>query len=296
MLVSADEKSQLQALSRRHQSLPAADGRIARVEFEYRRGGTLAYLGAYDVHRAQLMGAVAPTTSIVPFHDLLSRVMTTEPYASARRVFWIVDNGSSHVGQRSIDRMTQAWPTATLVHLPVHASWLNQIEIVFSIIQRKVIKPADFADRDALAERLLRSKTATTTRPARSPGPSPEPICRPCASGSTPTATCASRSPPWRREPSDHHRHGHTTALDQSQPRPKPQQPRPRRWPQLERVVVRFRRQFAYIDAQLISGEILPLCRLRYRGSASRWGFALYRPATRLPGQHPAQRATRRHP
>jgi hypothetical protein len=81
--------------------------------------------------------------------------MATEPYASARRVFWVVDNGSSHAGQASIRRLSKAWPTATLVHLPVHASWLNQIEIVFSVIQRKVIKPADFADLDALAARLL---------------------------------------------------------------------------------------------------------------------------------------------
>lgn len=80
--------------------------------------------------------------------------MTTEPYASARRVFWIVDNGSSHAGQASVTRMQQRWPTAELVHLPIHASWLNQIEIVFSIIQRKVIKPADFADLDDLAARL----------------------------------------------------------------------------------------------------------------------------------------------
>jgi hypothetical protein len=79
--------------------------------------------------------------------------MTSEPYASAKRVFWVVDNGSSHAGQASI-RMHEAWPRATLVHLPVHASWLNQIEIVFSVIQRKVIKPADFADLDALAQRL----------------------------------------------------------------------------------------------------------------------------------------------
>jgi hypothetical protein len=75
--------------------------------------------------------------------------MTWEPYASATRVFWIVDNGSAHAGQASIDRMRAAWPTATLVHLPVHASWLNQIEVVFSVIQRKVIKPVDFADLTA---------------------------------------------------------------------------------------------------------------------------------------------------
>ena len=154
-VISADEKSQLQALSRCHPELAAAPGRARRVEFEYERHGTLAYFGAYDVHRAQLMGRIAATTGIAPFTALVEQVMTTEPYASAERVFWIVDNGSSHTGKASIIRMRAAWPTATLVHLPVHASWLNQIEIVFSVIQRKVVKPADFDDLDALAQRLI---------------------------------------------------------------------------------------------------------------------------------------------
>ncbi len=155
-VISADEKSQLQALRRRHQGRPAGPGQVAQVEFEYTRGGTLAYMGAYDVHQARLFGTVADKTGIVPFMDLVSRVMTAEPYASARRVYWVVDNGSSHNGQRSLDRMAAAWPTARLVHLPVHASWLNQIEVVFSVIQRKVIKPADFEDLAALADRLRR--------------------------------------------------------------------------------------------------------------------------------------------
>lgn len=155
-VISADEKSQLQALRRCHPSRPAGPGQPAQVEFEYERGGTLAYMGAYDVHRARLFGTVADTTGIVPFMDLVDQVMTAEPYASARTVYWIVDNGSSHNGRRSVDRMSAAWPNARLVHLPVHASWLNQIEIVFSIIQRKVIKPADFADLAALGDRLLR--------------------------------------------------------------------------------------------------------------------------------------------
>jgi hypothetical protein len=122
----ADEKSQLQALSRRHPDLPPAPGRDRRQEFEYRRGGTLAYLAAYDVHAARVIGRCAPTTGIEPFAQLVEQVMTTEPYASASRVFWIVDNGSSHNGARSIERMRSAWPTAELVHLPIHASWLNQ--------------------------------------------------------------------------------------------------------------------------------------------------------------------------
>lgn len=122
------------------------------MEFEYTRGGTLAYMAAYDVHRARVFGQIAPKTGIEPFADLVAEVMTTEPYASAKRVFWVVDNGSSHNGWRSVLRMEDARPNARLVHLPVHASWLNQIEIYFSILQRKAISPVDFAD---LATRIL---------------------------------------------------------------------------------------------------------------------------------------------
>ena len=139
-------------------SIPSLPRRLAervRVEFEYEWYGTLAYFGAYDVHRAQRRAGIVPRTGIAPFTALVAQVMSTEPYASAERVFWIVDNGASHAGKASITRMGEAWPTATLVHLPVHASWLNQIEIVFSVIQRKVIKPADFDDLDALAQRLI---------------------------------------------------------------------------------------------------------------------------------------------
>jgi transposase len=154
-VISADEKSQLQALHRRHDDLPPGPERTRRVEFEYRRGGTLAYLAALDVHQATVMGRCAPTTGIAPFTELVKQVMAQEPYASARRVFWVVDNGSSHAGQASIERMRQAWPKARLVHLPIHASWLNQIEIYFSVVQRKVVKPANFANLTELQRRLL---------------------------------------------------------------------------------------------------------------------------------------------
>lgn len=155
-VISADEKSQLQALRRRHLGLPPAPGRTRRVEFEYQRGGTLAYFAAYDVHHAQVIGRIAPKTGIEPFAQLVEQVMTTQPYASANRVFWVVDNGSSHNGWRSVERMEQAWPTAKLIHLPVHASWLNQVEIYFSILQRKAINPADFANLEDLASRIIR--------------------------------------------------------------------------------------------------------------------------------------------
>ncbi len=154
-VISADEKSQLQALHRRHPTVPPRPGQQARVEFEYSRGGTLAYFAAYDVHHAHVEGRIAEKTGIVPFEELVQQVMTREPYASASRVFWIVDNGSSHNGTPSIERMKNAWPTADLVHLPVHASWLNQVEIYFSILQRKAISPSDFANLAALEARIL---------------------------------------------------------------------------------------------------------------------------------------------
>jgi len=76
------------------------------------------------------------------FDRLVWQVMTKEPYAFARRVFWIVDNGSAHRGQRSVDRLEGRWPNLVLVHLPIHASWLNHVEIFFSILQRKLLTPA----------------------------------------------------------------------------------------------------------------------------------------------------------
>ena len=81
--------------------------------------------------------------------------MTQEPYTSAKRVFWVVDNGSSHAGRASIDRLEGAWENLRLIHLPVHASWLNQIELYFSIVERKALTRNDFASLEELAERLL---------------------------------------------------------------------------------------------------------------------------------------------
>ena len=154
-VVSADEKTSVQARCRCHPTLPPDRARVMRVEHEYERGGALAYLAAWDVHQARLFGRCEPTTGIAPFGRLVEQVMTTEPYASAGRVFWIVDNGSSHRGRASVERLEGAWPNLRLVHLPIHASWLNQVEIYFSIVQRKVLTPNDFTDLAEVEHRLL---------------------------------------------------------------------------------------------------------------------------------------------
>jgi hypothetical protein len=102
-----------------------------------------------------VFGRCEPTTGIAPFRRLVDEVMNTQPYASADRVFWVVDNGSSHRGRKAMNRMTKAWPTARLVHTPVHASWLNQCEIYFSVVQRKVVTPNDFYDLTDVENRLI---------------------------------------------------------------------------------------------------------------------------------------------
>ena len=153
-VICADEKTQIQARRRAYPSAAPGPGRAARVEHDYDRGGALCYLAAWDVHRGRLMGRCETQTGIVPFGRLVEQVMTAEPYARARRVFWIVDNGSSHRGQVSADRLASEWPNLVLAHLPFYASWLNQIEIVFSVIQRKVLTPNDFASLQAVVDRL----------------------------------------------------------------------------------------------------------------------------------------------
>jgi transposase len=154
-VLSADEKPGVQARERIHPSRPPRPGRRPMlVESEYRRHGTLAYLAAYDVHHAQVIGHCAPTTGIEPFTALVTKVMTREPYASAKRVFWVVDNGSSHRGWTAAARLTDAFPNAVMVHTPVHASWLNQIEIYFSVVQRKLLIPDNVANLDSLTDQL----------------------------------------------------------------------------------------------------------------------------------------------
>lgn len=166
-VISADEKTSIQARCRCHPTLAPGVSRAMRVNHDYDRGGALAYLAAYDVHHAQVFGRCEDTTGIEPFARLVTQVMTQQPYASADRVFWIVDNGSSHRGQAAMDRLAAQFPNAIMVHTPVHASWLNQIEIYFSIVQRKALSPNDFTDIEAVSDRLsaFEDRYNATARP-----------------------------------------------------------------------------------------------------------------------------------
>ncbi len=154
-VVSADEKTSVQARRRRHAPWPCGPDRVAKIEHEYQRMGAWAYLAACDVQRAKLFGRCEPANGVAPFDRLVAQVMAQAPYRSARRVFWIVDNGSGHRGPKAVERLQRQWPNAIPVFTPIHASWLNQIEIYFSVVQRKVLTPGDFADLAALEAALL---------------------------------------------------------------------------------------------------------------------------------------------
>jgi len=153
-VISADAKPSIQARARIHPGAPPAPGRPQLVEHEYERKGALCYFDAWDVRRGKVMGRCERKGGIAAFDRLVWQVMTKEPYASAPRVFWIVDNGSDHRGKKSIKRLEGRWPNLILVHTPVHGSWLNQVEIYHSIIQRKVLDPNDFEDTATLARAL----------------------------------------------------------------------------------------------------------------------------------------------
>ena len=140
-VICADEKTSIQARCRCHPTLPPGKARAMRVEHDYKRGGALAYLAAWDVHRGQVTGRCEATTGIAPFSRLVEQVMTSR--ALRQRGPGVLDRGQRLLPpRRRLDQADgQAWPNAHLIHLPVHASWLDQAEIYFSVVQRKVLTP-----------------------------------------------------------------------------------------------------------------------------------------------------------
>ncbi len=120
-VVCADEKPSIQARTPQARDAARRAGvtRGQRVEHEYERKGALCYLAAWDARRAKLFDRCAPKDGIVPVRRARRAVHDAiKPYSKAQRVFVIVDNGSAHRGQRSIDRLQGAWPNLILVHTP----------------------------------------------------------------------------------------------------------------------------------------------------------------------------------
>jgi hypothetical protein len=136
-----------------------------QVEHEYFRCGAWTYIAGLDVHHARIFGRCEEQNGIEPFDRLVEQVMTRPPYNDARRVFWIVDNCSAHRGSRAVQRLQTRYPSVVLVHAPIHASWLNQVEIYFSLLQRKVLTPNDSADLQELELRIKLYEELTNQQP-----------------------------------------------------------------------------------------------------------------------------------
>jgi hypothetical protein len=191
-IISADEKTSIQARKRIHASQAPVPGKPMRVEHGYERKGAWAYLAAWDVKRAKVHGRCERKTGIAPFQRLVGQVMRQEPYRSAPRVFWIMDNGSSHRGQRCVDRLCKRWPTIIPVHTPAAAE---------DDLRRGQDPGADPALRDPgsrTSSPTPGSSAAPRSRSAGAPAAAARRLAMPTSSGPSPRPPCSScaRTPP----------------------------------------------------------------------------------------------------
>lgn len=164
-VLCADEMTGVQALRRLHQGLGPVSKRDSRFEFEYERGGTLCYTALLDVFSGRICGETSTGNGIESFHKALAKCLKQPHLQEAERIFLIVDNGSAHHPSTSPARIQAQFPQITTLHLPVHSSWLNQVELFFSIVHRKVLTPANCSSLAELKQRLhwfewLYNKTA----------------------------------------------------------------------------------------------------------------------------------------
>jgi transposase len=153
VLLSVDEKTAIQARSRRHPTRPAAPGRATRREFEYVRHGTVSLVAAMDVCTGEVLAEIIPgRNNSENFVWFLSRL--DQAIDPTLKIHIVMDNGSSHTS-----RQTRAWlaahPRFTVTHTPKHASWLNMVEMFFSVLTRRLLRRGEFDSRDDLAEKIL---------------------------------------------------------------------------------------------------------------------------------------------
>jgi transposase len=157
LVLSVDEKTSIQAKSRKHPDDPAQPGRARRREFEYVRHGTASLFAALDVHSGEVLAEPIPPrdaggNNSVNFCAFLDDIDANVDPTLAIHI--VVDNGASHGSQH-----TRSWfaahPRWHVHYTPKHASWVNQVELFFSILQRKVITNGDFPSRDDLIAKLL---------------------------------------------------------------------------------------------------------------------------------------------
>jgi len=151
VVLSVDEKTSIQALDRTQPRLPLKPHRIERLSHEYKRNGTASLLASLEVHSGQIRAEPIRRNNSATFIRFLRRLLAAYP---DRELYLIADNGSSHRSQK-----TRAWVAKHkrlhLTFTPTHASWLNQIEIWFGILTRKIVRRGIFKSREELVERLM---------------------------------------------------------------------------------------------------------------------------------------------
>ena len=152
LVLSVDEKTSIQARERRCRDQAPAPGRPRRREFEYVRHGTASLVAAIDVHSGAVLARPIERNNSTTFCAFLATIDAEIDAGLAIHV--ILDNGSSHISKE-----TKAWfaahPRWVVHYTPVHASWVNQIELFFSILQRKVVRNGNFDSREDLISKLI---------------------------------------------------------------------------------------------------------------------------------------------
>jgi len=152
VVLSIDEKTAIAARSRKHPIIGARPGRPARQEFEYVRHGTASLVAALDVHSGEVLGRIIERNDSATFTSFLTEI--DQAIRPGLDIHLVLDNGSSHVS-KATKRWLAAHPRFKVRYTPKHASWLNQIELFFSILTRRLLRRGEFTSRQNLADRIL---------------------------------------------------------------------------------------------------------------------------------------------
>jgi hypothetical protein len=154
LVVSIDEKTGIQAKAPTKPDRPPAAGRPARREHEYTRNGTQCLFACLNVHEGDVLAMPSPTRNRFDLIRFLDHLDAEIPIVEDQRVVAISDNLSTR-GTQEVKDWLKAHPRWSCQFTPTHASWLNQIEIFFSILYRRLLKHAIFTSEDDLAEQML---------------------------------------------------------------------------------------------------------------------------------------------
>jgi transposase len=153
VLLSVDEKTAMQAKSRTRRTRPIRPGQLERREFEYVRHGTVSLMAAMNVTTGTVYPKIITRNDSATFIEFLTEL--AQAVESTKKIHLILDNGSSHTSKQ-----TRKWlrehPRFTVTYTPTHASWLNMVEIFFSILTRRMLRRGDFASRDDLTEKIIK--------------------------------------------------------------------------------------------------------------------------------------------